>query len=181
MAKALKLRFVAGKYEGGEFRLPAEGEVIIGRGAELPVVLAEDMVSRKHARLTIQGERISVYISPYERVRFAVDDRKAELDRILALNGQSVYQFARDHKEWAGVMALAGDHHPRRGRLLLDHAGGPDHGGSAGPSRQYRGAGRGGRRPGRGPRGQLHHRPRPALGGYPGVAGLRPQIGRAHV
>jgi len=60
MAKALKLRFVAGKYEGGEFRLPAEGEVIIGRGAELPVVLAEDMVSRKHARLTIQGERIRI-------------------------------------------------------------------------------------------------------------------------
>jgi pSer/pThr/pTyr-binding forkhead associated (FHA) protein len=60
MAKALKLRFVAGKYEGGEFRLPAEGEVIVGRGAELPVVLAEDMVSRKHARLLIQGEQIRI-------------------------------------------------------------------------------------------------------------------------
>lgn len=60
MAKALKLRFVAGKYEGGEFRLPPEGEVLIGRGAELPVVLAEDMVSRKHARLTIRGEQIQI-------------------------------------------------------------------------------------------------------------------------
>jgi pSer/pThr/pTyr-binding forkhead associated (FHA) protein len=60
MAKALKLRFVAGKYEGGEFRLPGEGEVLIGRGAELPVVLAEDMVSRKHARLTIRGEQIKI-------------------------------------------------------------------------------------------------------------------------
>ena len=60
MAKALKLRFVAGKYEGGEFRLPAEGEVLIGRGAELPVVLAEDMVSRKHARLTIRGEQVRI-------------------------------------------------------------------------------------------------------------------------
>ena len=50
MDKALKLRFVAGKYEGGEFRLPAEGEVLIGRGAELPVVLAEDMVSRASTR-----------------------------------------------------------------------------------------------------------------------------------
>lgn len=60
MAKGLKLRFVAGKYEGGEFRLPSEGEVLIGRGAELPVVLAEDMVSRKHARLTIRGERVRI-------------------------------------------------------------------------------------------------------------------------
>jgi pSer/pThr/pTyr-binding forkhead associated (FHA) protein len=60
MAKALKLRFVAGKYEGGEFRLPPEGEVLIGRGAELPVVLAEDMVSRKHARLTIHGEQVRI-------------------------------------------------------------------------------------------------------------------------
>ncbi|MBI5487722.1 MAG: DUF4388 domain-containing protein [Deltaproteobacteria bacterium] len=60
MARSLKLRFVAGKYEGGEFRLPAEGEVLIGRGAELPVVLAEDMVSRKHARLTIKGEQIRI-------------------------------------------------------------------------------------------------------------------------
>jgi hypothetical protein len=60
MAKALKLKFVAGKYEGGEFRLPSEGEVFIGRGAELPVVLAEDMVSRKHAKLTIQGDRIRI-------------------------------------------------------------------------------------------------------------------------
>ncbi|MBN1773766.1 MAG: DUF4388 domain-containing protein [Deltaproteobacteria bacterium] len=60
MAKALKLRFVAGKYEGGEFRLPSEGEVLIGRGAELPVVLAEDMVSRKHARLTIRADHIRI-------------------------------------------------------------------------------------------------------------------------
>lgn len=60
MAKALKLRFVAGKYEGGEFRLPPEGEVLIGRGAELPVVLAEDMVSRKHAKLTIRGDLVKI-------------------------------------------------------------------------------------------------------------------------
>jgi hypothetical protein len=61
----------------------------------------------RHSDITIRGEKISVYISPYERVRFAVDGRKAELDRILALNGQSVYQFARDHKEWTAIMALA--------------------------------------------------------------------------
>lgn len=60
MAKILKLRFVGGKYEGGEFRLPPEGEVLIGRGAELPVPLADDLVSRKHARLTIRGNQVTI-------------------------------------------------------------------------------------------------------------------------
>jgi predicted component of type VI protein secretion system len=60
MAKVHKLRFVAGKYEGGEFRLPMTGEIIIGRGADMPVVLAEDMVSRKHARLTIAAGRLEI-------------------------------------------------------------------------------------------------------------------------
>lgn len=44
-------KFLSGKYQGGEFPLPDVGELIIGRGAELDMVLVEDMVSRKHARL----------------------------------------------------------------------------------------------------------------------------------
>lgn len=60
MAKIRKLKFVAGKYEGGEFRLPAEGEVVIGRGADLPVVLVEDMVSRRHAKLTITPQKVKI-------------------------------------------------------------------------------------------------------------------------
>ncbi len=60
MPRIWKLKFVAGKYEGGEFRLPSEGEVVIGRGADLPIVLVEDMVSRKHARLTISSDGMKI-------------------------------------------------------------------------------------------------------------------------
>ena len=47
------LRFISGKYQGGEFPLPADKEIVIGRGGELDIVLVEDMVSRKHAKITI--------------------------------------------------------------------------------------------------------------------------------
>jgi hypothetical protein len=51
------LRFISGKYEGGEFPLPDETQVIIGRGGELDIVLVEDMVSRKHAKInTTEGK-----------------------------------------------------------------------------------------------------------------------------
>jgi hypothetical protein len=47
----LALKFISGKYQGGEFPLKAELPVIIGRSSELDMVLVEDMVSRKHARI----------------------------------------------------------------------------------------------------------------------------------
>lgn len=51
------LRFISGKYEGGEFPLAADREVVIGRGGELDIVLVEDMVSRKHAKIrTAEGK-----------------------------------------------------------------------------------------------------------------------------
>ena len=46
------LRFISGKYQGGEFPLPGEKQVLIGRGGELDIVLVEDMVSRKHAKIS---------------------------------------------------------------------------------------------------------------------------------
>lgn len=56
----LALRFISGKYKGGEFILPADREVIIGRSSDLDVTLMEDMVSRRHAVLRIQGDRIEI-------------------------------------------------------------------------------------------------------------------------
>ncbi|MEM1025135.1 MAG: FHA domain-containing protein [Myxococcota bacterium] len=53
MASGLALRFLSGRYEGGEFALPDRGDVVIGRSAEGDVVLVEDMVSRRHARIHI--------------------------------------------------------------------------------------------------------------------------------
>lgn len=54
------LRFISGKYQGGEFPLPGDKEVLIGRGGELDIVLVEDMVSRKHARLTTAGGTVLI-------------------------------------------------------------------------------------------------------------------------
>ena len=46
------LRFISGKYQGGEFPLRPHREIIIGRSSDLDMVLVEDMVSRKHAKIT---------------------------------------------------------------------------------------------------------------------------------
>jgi hypothetical protein len=48
------LRFVSGKYQGGEFPLSEGEQVEVGRSSDLDMVLVEEMVSRKHAifRLT---------------------------------------------------------------------------------------------------------------------------------
>jgi len=46
------LKFISGKYQGGEFPLEMETEIVIGRSSDLDMVLVEDMVSRKHARIT---------------------------------------------------------------------------------------------------------------------------------
>ena len=43
------LRFISGKYQGGEYPLAQSGDLVIGRSSELDLVLIEDMVSRKHA------------------------------------------------------------------------------------------------------------------------------------
>lgn len=46
----LALRFVSGKYQGGEFPMAPDKEVVVGRSSDLDMVLVEDMVSRRHAR-----------------------------------------------------------------------------------------------------------------------------------
>ena len=48
----LVLRFVDGKFKGGEFPLKPNREIIIGRSSEYDMVLEEDMVSRQHAKIT---------------------------------------------------------------------------------------------------------------------------------
>ena len=50
----LALRFISGKYQGGEFPLPESGEIVIGRSSELDMVLVEDMVSRRHAKISVE-------------------------------------------------------------------------------------------------------------------------------
>lgn len=54
------LKFISGKYQGGEFPLEMDSEVVIGRSSELDMVLVEDMVSRRHARITTYGGEIFI-------------------------------------------------------------------------------------------------------------------------
>lgn len=54
------LRFISGKYQGGEFLLKMGREIVIGRASDLDMVLVEDMVSRKHAKISTQGDQIVI-------------------------------------------------------------------------------------------------------------------------
>jgi hypothetical protein len=54
------LRFISGKYQGGEFPLLADREIVVGRSSDLDMVLVEDMVSRKHAKISTVGGQIVI-------------------------------------------------------------------------------------------------------------------------
>ncbi len=51
MSVQLVLRFISGKYQGGEFPLSEGVPVIVGRSSDLDMVLVEEMVSRRHAHI----------------------------------------------------------------------------------------------------------------------------------
>src|ERR1700690_1828960 len=52
------LRFISGKYQGGEFPIATDKQILVGRSSDLDMVLVEDMVSRKHARIAMQADQI---------------------------------------------------------------------------------------------------------------------------
>ncbi|MBQ4359224.1 MAG: FHA domain-containing protein, partial [Proteobacteria bacterium] len=54
------LKFISGRYQGGEFALDMNKELIIGRSSELEMVLIEDMVSRHHAKITTTEDEITI-------------------------------------------------------------------------------------------------------------------------
>ena len=56
--RSFVLRFISGKYQGGEFPIVPEKQIIVGRSSDLDMVLVEDMVSRKHARIAMQSDQI---------------------------------------------------------------------------------------------------------------------------
>lgn len=60
MSDGYALKFISGKYQGGEFPLKGDKQLIIGRSSELDIVLVEDMVSRKHAKITLQAGKITI-------------------------------------------------------------------------------------------------------------------------
>lgn len=48
------LRFISGKYQGGEFPLTDGVPIVVGRSSDLDMVLVEEMVSRRHARIEMR-------------------------------------------------------------------------------------------------------------------------------
>jgi hypothetical protein len=54
------LKFISGKYQGGEFPLRPNCEMIIGRSSDLDIVLAEEMVSRRHAKISTDANSVSI-------------------------------------------------------------------------------------------------------------------------
>ena len=58
--RAFALRFISGKYQGGEYPLSDAGELVIGRSSDLDMVLIEDMVSRKHAKISLAPGQITI-------------------------------------------------------------------------------------------------------------------------
>jgi len=58
--KTYALKFISGKYQGGEFPLKVDKQIVIGRSSELDMVLVEDMVSRKHAKISFSDGKITI-------------------------------------------------------------------------------------------------------------------------
>src|SRR3954449_4671111 len=82
------LRFISGKYQGGEFPLRPHREIVIGRSSDLDMVLVEDMVSRKHAKILTDERVVSIQDLGSTNGTFVNGEkvRKVELkdgDRIL--------------------------------------------------------------------------------------------------
>ena len=54
------MKFISGKYQGGEFPLLPDREIVVGRASDLDMVLVEDMVSRKHAKISTGANQVII-------------------------------------------------------------------------------------------------------------------------
>ena len=55
---AFALHFVSGKYEGRRFPLPSAGEILLGRSRDVDVIMLEEGVSRRHARIIVSRDKV---------------------------------------------------------------------------------------------------------------------------
>src|SRR5690606_36736860 len=56
----LVLRFISGKYQGGEFPLIEGVPVVVGRSSDLDMGLVEEIVSRRHAHIELRSAVVQV-------------------------------------------------------------------------------------------------------------------------
>ena len=54
------LRFVAGKDQGREFPLPQDLNILIGRVSDVDVLMLDEKVSRKHAKISTHGGKVVI-------------------------------------------------------------------------------------------------------------------------
>ncbi|MGC8926509.1 MAG: FHA domain-containing protein [Myxococcota bacterium] len=92
------LKFISGKYQGGEMPLDDNREYIIGRKSDIDIVIVEDMVSRMHAKITLNNGQIYIQDLGSTNGTFVNGERikrvrLKEGDRILV--GTSLFRLER--------------------------------------------------------------------------------------
>ena len=128
------LRFVSGKYQGAVFPLREGREVIVGRSSEVDLVLAEDLVSRRHARIAVEDGAVSLQDlgstngtflngQRVKKARLAEGDRiliGSSLLRLVAVDAETVSRSdaeVREDLEAAAKRASVTDASAIRGRI----------------------------------------------------------------
>ncbi|MBI5497673.1 MAG: FHA domain-containing protein [Deltaproteobacteria bacterium] len=99
----LALSFVSGRFRGGEFPLPDDREVLVGREESNDIQLNETGVSRVHAKLIMEQGRLELRDLNSTNGTFVNGQRATraslkEGDRVLI--GQSIMLVTRD-RGWA--------------------------------------------------------------------------------
>jgi hypothetical protein len=106
------LRFISGKYQGGEFPLRWDREIVIGRSSDLDMVLVEDMVSRKHAKIATMAGQVVIQDLGSTNGTFVNGEkikkvRLKEGDRILI--GTSILKLVTLNGRGAGMSTSEAD------------------------------------------------------------------------
>jgi pSer/pThr/pTyr-binding forkhead associated (FHA) protein len=127
------LRFISGKYQGGEFPLRTDREIVVGRSSELDMVLVEDMVSRKHAKISATSDNILIqdlgstngtFVNgeKIKKVRLKEGDRiliGTSIIKLVAVDSSSAMseEKAREQLRVTGQRQLSGANKPMSGSI----------------------------------------------------------------
>ena len=113
--RPLALRFISGKFQGSEYPLAESGEMLVGRSGDVHIVLSEDMVSRRHARIAFEGQRITIEDLGSTNGTFVNGEKikRADLkegDRVLI--GSSIFKVVYADQNLGGAPRKRGEEGP---------------------------------------------------------------------